>query len=281
MQLFFGPDDYSIKNHIGTLQSDFDDTVFVYEKDALADALQQIGQTGLFGQKSLIVIREMLSEIDADWLEKASSDAVVFWEGEKIDNRLKAVKWLKKHGEVQEFKEFSRQEVYKWTRDQGFDISSDLLNTIWNRHGANLWAWHNELEKLELYTGQKKIDASAIDVLSEKTIEENIFAFLDAFGEKKKILSLSLIYTLLEDEVDPYFLFNMLARQTRLLLLADEDNGLQGQPGFVVTKLKKQRKEWTQDTLIQSHRQLLYIDHLIKTGQADAIDELFGYVAQT
>lgn len=273
---FYGEDDYSIKTQIKKLAQDFTGIEYVLEKEDVSPNLQSIQQVSLFGTRSLLVFRDLLSHLEPAQLENIPQDVVViFWEGTTLDKRKAIVKWVHKRAHVQEFRPLARQAVYEWVREQGYEVDYKVQQLLWNRHGANLWAWNNELQKLALFSGEnKKIDKKATDVLSGPTVEENIFSFLDAFGERQNLLSLVLVERLLRGNVDPFFLHSMLARQVRLLLLSQETGALQGQPPFIRQKLQQQTKKWSELELRMVHRRLLEADLAVKRGQAELENEL-------
>lgn len=273
---FYGPDDYSIHQRIKQLGQSYAGVRFLTEEVDLAE-LRNMQAATLFGEEYLIVVRDLVKKLKDDQLQQIAVPLVV-WEGEKIDRRQAIVKWLLKNATAEEHTPKSRQQVYAWAKEQGYTVAYEVLQLLWNRHQANLWAWANELNKLSLFQGDTVITADAAKAIAAATIEENIFEFVDVFGEKKTLLTFVLLENLLAGDTDPFYLHSMLARQVRLLLLAQEPNGLSGQPPFVVGKLQKQQKQWTTQELVQRHQALIEMDHAVKTGQADMVDELVRFV---
>lgn len=276
---YFGQDDYSIKSNVDELGKEYGGIEYIWEKEQLDNVIDLSAQSSLFGEQPLIIIRELLKSIDQDTLEKLADGEIIIWEGEKLDKRLSVTKWLQKNAEVLEFRPKQRQEVYAWAREQGYTVDYKLLQIMWDRHSSNLWAWHNELHKLAAFLdGSTEITMEAADVVSARTTEDSIFSFVDAFGNRQKILSLSMFDDLLDQEIDPFYLHSMLARQVRLLILASEPKGLAGNPPFVVNKVQSQLKQWEFDQLIQAHSALITMDVSVKNGNSDMIDELAAFL---
>jgi DNA polymerase III delta subunit len=103
--------------------------------------------------------------------------------------------------------------------------------------------------------------------VQEFKIKASIFEWLDSIGsplsEAKK---LSLLNQARAND-DDYYLFIMLCRQIRLLLLAYHDGPLTGPP-FMQAKLRKQAHYFTAAQLLGIHTKLTMIDLENKLGQA-------------
>jgi len=273
----YGPDDYSIRERLRELVKDTAVRAIKTEEE-LKELYTQGLQEGLFGEPTSIVIHELLPGLTAEWLEKQTTDVVVL-AGTALDKRTSLYKWLVKQS-AEEFPPKEKGHVFAWAKSQGYTVEPSVLQLLWDRHQSNLWLWHQELEKLQAYAGYgNPITAAHVPVLIGKTVEDNVFVFLDEFGNRSQ-KSGRLYMQLLEYGADEYYMFSMLARQVRLLLLANEPDGLRGQHPFVVKKLQQQVKRWQKEELIQAHALLLEIDQRTKTGRADVEDELPAFVLE-
>ncbi len=272
----YGPDDYSVHQRIKQLSESYAGVRNLTDETQLSE-LSHIQAATLFGEEYMIVVRDLVKKLTVEQLQGIAASLVV-WEGEKIDRRQAVIKWLLKHATVEEYAPKSRQQIYAWVKEQGYTVAHDVLQLLWNRHQANRWAWSNELNKLSLFQGDTAITTDAARAIAAATIEENIFEFVDVFGERKTLLSFVLLENLLASDTDPFYLHSMLARQVRLLMLAQEPNGLSGQPPFVIGKLQTQQKYWTSEELAYRHQELVEMDYAAKTGQADIVDELIRFV---
>jgi DNA polymerase III delta subunit len=95
----------------------------------------------------------------------------------------------------------------------------------------------------------------------------SVFEWADNVGSRKLAASLSGWEELLENGEEPEYLFLMLVRQFRLLLLmrlkADPKV-----PPFVRSRLSAQLKLWSEPQLRTVYRELLEMDYLNKTGRS-------------
>ena len=94
----------------------------------------------------------------------------------------------------------------------------------------------------------------------------NVFDWADSVGSRRLVQSLKGWENLLNSGEEPEYLFTMLIRQFRLLLLVNH-NEKPKVPDFVLNKLRSQAKLWTTDELKSVYQRLLELDHLNKTGQ--------------
>lgn len=270
----YGLDDYSIKERLHELIQGKAIRTIKSEED-LSGLYAQGVQEGLFGEPTIIVIQELLPNLTTEWLINQTTDIIVM--AAAPDKRTALYKWLIKQT-AEEFLPKEKGHVFAWAKNKGYAIDPLVLQTLWDRHQSNLWLWHQELEKLQAYAGyDNPITSAHIPILIGKTVEDNVFVFLDEFGNRSKKAD-SLYMQLLEYGADEYYIFSMLARQVRLLLLANEPDGLRGQHPFVMKKLQQQVKKWQQEELIQAHTLLLEMDQRTKTGRADIEDELPAFV---
>jgi DNA polymerase-3 subunit delta len=161
---------------------------------------------------------------------------------------------------------------------------SDLGGAI-NLDGARLlanWVIENpfqadqELRKLIAYVdGVREINVEDVQKLTPFQSQSNIFALVDAFGERKGQQAQRLLTRLLEEE-DPKYVFAMVVRQFRLLLIAREaiDTGtpltsVLHLPPFVIRKIEAQARAFNDRELKQIYSKLLEIDIGSKSSSVD------------
>jgi len=94
----------------------------------------------------------------------------------------------------------------------------------------------------------------------------NVFDWADTVGSRKLAPSLQGWQALIDSGEDAEYLFIMLVRQFRLLILLAHGEKPKV-PDFVLNKLARQAKLWTKDELISVYSRLLELDHLNKTSQ--------------
>ena len=94
----------------------------------------------------------------------------------------------------------------------------------------------------------------------------NVFTWADSVGSRKLHESLSGWDKLIQSGEDPEYLFLMLVRQFRLLVLIS-CNEKPAVPDFVAMKLATQARQWPAADLAKIYRQLTVLDRHHKTGQ--------------
>lgn len=101
--------------------------------------------------------------------------------------------------------------------------------------------------------------------VKEFTIPKVIFTLVESVkpGNHKRMLELLKVAR--EYKVSDEFIFLMLVRQVRMLLLA-KDDGLVGMPSWMAGKFSKQAELFNTDNLLFFYKKLLGIDIKIKTG---------------
>ena len=88
--------------------------------------------------------------------------------------------------------------------------------------GGDLWALSNEVEKLSLYCQGRAVQERDVRELVGQTREASIFAAVDAALLSRTGPALQLVHRLLDDGAPVSYVLFMLARQVRLVLLAQE-----------------------------------------------------------
>jgi len=138
-----------------------------------------------------------------------------------------------------------------------------------------------ELRKLAAYVdGVRPIGADDLVRLTPFRAEGDVFAMVDAVGGRDGATAMRTMQNLLAEE-DPRYVFTMVVRQFRLLLLAREalDRGLAPRqlltespyrlPGFVADKIGRQALGFSLEQLTDVYRELLALDVASKSGRAD------------
>ncbi|OQX51212.1 DNA polymerase III subunit delta [candidate division CPR3 bacterium 4484_211] len=287
IHLIYGQDSYRAKKEIDSLAEKFSGKRIIFGEDLETINLDQLfRQQSLFGKQPLIVFRDILRIADQKGFMKIrdlhGGAGVVFWETGEVDRRLRLVKWLLKNARVKKFTPLKINEVRKWIYEylSEKEIESAAVEMLIDHHGNNLILLEQELKKLQSYTDGRAITLSDIDQLCVRSVEANIFSFVDALsvGDQKK--AGQLLSNLLDEGQDPWYLFSMIVRQFRLLILSHFKKGLKGQHPFVVQKIRQQAGRWEIKRLKKVYECLLGIDAGAKTGQKDLETELWLLLAE-
>jgi len=147
----------------------------------------------------------------------------------------------------------------------------------------------HEIHKLLDYVDLKReIRVEDVELLTPFRGQGDIFEFVDALGQRQPRQAQLQLARLLNDS-DPRYVFAMIIRQFRLIILAREalDHGSDpGQvislPAFLVKRLAAQARTFSSSDLDLIYHDLLQTDLGVKTSQIDlntALDRLVGALA--
>jgi DNA polymerase-3 subunit delta len=150
--------------------------------------------------------------------------------------------------------------------------AAELANLV----GSNLFQARQEISKALSYVGQDgSVSREDIRLLCSQSREEDIFAMVDAVGTRNAKLALSLLQRLLQD-MPAQYIYTMLARQVRILIMAREvlDSGGREDDlatrahlhAFVAKKALNQCRRFSMPELENLYRELDRMDEDAKTG---------------
>jgi DNA polymerase III delta subunit len=117
---------------------------------------------------------------------------------------------------------------------------------------------------------QRTLTATMLKNFPTATVQEfklkaSIFEWLDSFGTPTPAATKLELLNKAKDNEDAFFLFTMLTRQIRLLLMAHQGGTIAGPP-FMHAKLKKQAHNFTLQQLLALHALLTKVDINTKRG---------------
>lgn len=146
-----------------------------------------------------------------------------------------------------------------------------------------------ELSKLLDYVDfNRPISRQDVEALTPMNRQSDVFAMVDALGQRQGQQALAHLHTLLKDE-EPLFAFSMIVRQFRLIVQAREalDSGVSPKQAldtydFVVNKVAAQARNFTMTQLETIYQELAHLDVDSKTGRADlaaGLDRLVASIA--
>ncbi|MGE6259469.1 DNA polymerase III subunit delta [Heyndrickxia sporothermodurans] len=146
---------------------------------------------------------------------------------EKLDERKKITKQLKKIGSVLEAKKLNEMELKKWVLDRvtsnRVQIDQDAIEMLITLAGTNLMMLSKEIDKLTLFVGESNlIDSQIVEKLTARSLEQNIFALVDKVVHRKTSEALRIYYDLLKQNEEPIKILSILANQFRLLYQTKE-----------------------------------------------------------
>lgn len=186
-------------------------------------------------------------EHDLDMLQKylenpADYSTIVFVaEYEKIDERKKVTKAIKKNAAVALCDPIKEQELSKWINNLAADyhitIDADAYDVIEAELQANLYLLQNEMLKFSLYVGEGgRISKEDAEMLISHTLHNSSLRLVDAVLAKDIRKAIAIYHDLLKMKEEPIAMVALLAYQFRTLLRVK----LLKQKGYSQAQMQKQ-----------------------------------------
>jgi DNA polymerase-3 subunit delta len=136
-----------------------------------------------------------------------------------------------------------------------------------------------EIQKLLVYVNfSRPVEADDVDLLTAYSGEGDIFALVDALGNRNGQQAMGMLHRLLAEQ-DVSLIFGMVVRQFRLLLQAREILDAHGNEGdilrllkvhpYVARKVTDQARRFSLPALETVYRRLLEIDVATKSGEME------------
>lgn len=269
-------------------------------KEELEKLENAIKTVGFFKEKKLIVARNAFTEAEKvlglikEW--KLSEDKEIILMVAQAGNQTELNKQSKKlftlmtasrppaGGVAKSFEPLTGKQLENWLAKEAegleVNIKPPVLSRLVEWVGKDSWRLRLELEKLASYSkakGEKEIALTAVELLVTKPLEQNIFAAIDALGNRQRGQAITLLARELEAGADPFRVFSMFVYQFRNLLSVKDNNGKApaGMHPYVFKKISEQASRFTLAELKQKFTRLAEADLLIKSGQIDIVDFLF------
>jgi len=278
--------DKFIEKHGG----DINITIFEADKKTKAnEIISNFESMPFLGEKRLIIVKNFFKNSPAEEQKKLSENlekipdfsVLVFIEQEAVDKRLVLYKKITKIGQTEEFPNLEGINLYQWI-EKSFQkmetkISFSEIKYLGDYSGNNLWHLTNEMSKLSLYRKNEQITKEDINLLTKANLSLSVFKLVDYIGQKNTISALGSFNDLINKGEEVGYLFHMIIRQFRILLLISDLQQkkvnekemiplLQMKP-FIIFSASKQAKNYTYETLKTLYKKLLDIEIALKTGK--------------
>lgn len=306
--LFLGTESYLADSAKQTLiqatlaedERDLNFGIYDMEEVPVGVALDDAESVPFFGDKRLVIMdrpnfftaEKSKQKIDHDlvWLEnylKNPPDFTIlafFAPYEKLDERKKITKLLKKIATVIEVNTLSEKEVRHFLKDtianEGYTMTPEAFELFIQLTDAKLSTAMSELPKLLLFSSDtKQITKSAVNDLVAKSLEQNIFALVEYVLKRQTANALSLYQDLLLQKEDPIKINAILMTQFRLLLQVKflEKKGYQQGDSAGMLKVHpyrvklaiQQARKFSEKVLVSAFEGLVDAEYRLKTGQGD------------
>ena len=184
---------------------------------------------------------------------------------------------------VREFPALRRDALATWVRQRaeakGAQIEQQAVAALVEHVGSDLWTMDAEVEKLAIYCADRAIRAEDVGALVSHSRESSVFDLVDAVMEKRPDAALKALTRLLNGGATGPYIVSMVARQARMVALAQElsrsrvaqsewGKRLGTSSDFVVRKVGDQARRFTADAVRRLYDLLLEADLAMKTGGA-------------
>jgi len=248
----------------------------------------------MFGDKKAILVdnsyiftgknikNESDPELFLEYFKNINPDTVLIFNvlHEKLDERKKVVKEIKKIGTVKEFNKSGNLNTVIKDMFGDYEISFGDLNLLIDRVGNNLEILSQEIEKIKAYKADdKKITREEIIELTTKNIDIDIFNFIDMLINKSTE-SIETYNEMLKNGEEPIKILVILANQFRIMYQAKElykkgysGNDISEMIGIHPYRIKlalEKCRNYDSEGLLNYLSKLADLDYDIKVGNIEA-----------
>ncbi|MBK5491954.1 DNA polymerase III subunit delta [Bacillus sp. TH13] len=262
-----------VRGFTNSTNEDLNVIEFDMEEETIQAAINEAEEYSFFGGTKIVITRnakflttdnnkEVNHDVDCilSFLEKNMEDSVLILivDYEKLDQRKKIVKELKKKAIIFEAKALNQAETATWilnyAKDKNIQISNELVQELIVSIGCDLRCLKNEVDKLYVYSnGGKEITSDAVAAVTVKSLEQSIFNLSEYLLSHDTHKAIGLFNELILKKHNPIqilatliYKFDMLFK-IKVLQNGTKDKELIGILGchpYVLQKSKEQIKEF-------------------------------------
>ena len=262
------------------------------ENTSIGIVIEDAETYSMFDDKKIIIVEnsfiftgkkviEQNIEVLENYLNNYNPDTILIFTiiTEKLDERKKIVKQINKIGQV---KNLVSNDIRLFVKNNfgDYKISNSDIDLLLERVVNNLSILNNEINKIKIYKNDnKQITTNDILELTSKSVDTDIFKFIDNIINKNKSKVLETYDELIKLGEEPIKIIVMLANQFRLMYqvkgltkkgYSEKDIAkiLDIHPYRVKLSLGKS-KNFSDDNLLKILKQLADLDSDIKKGNID------------
>ncbi len=222
------------KDYLATVD-DFNRIVFDYIETEIEHIIEECITLPFLSDRKVVIVKDAFlftaekkrTSIDHNidkmiqYIEDKEDDTLLIFvtSAEKLDNRKKITKLIKKQGKIIECEEMNERELVQHINDavksEGLTIRNDAVNELLNRTGANYTIVKNELEKLMLFA-HDIITVEDVNIIVSKSLEANVFSLTDFILKNQKREAVDVFRDLILQKEEPIKLLGLISSQFRL-----------------------------------------------------------------
>lgn len=293
--LLYGEEDYLKKQMKDRLRQaisgdDNMNVTIINERLKNFDELISVGQTlPFFSEKRLIVLNEVdifslsSSEEFENFLQNIPEYLHIIIVEKSIDKRKKLFKIINENGYVAELNAQTPENLGRFIaikcKEEGKNVTNEVILEILKRTGRNLGIISNELEKLFSYTHDTtSISIDDVIAICNVSLEDRVFDMISAIAAKKQDLAFRLYYDLLALKEPPIKILILMERHFIGILQVKTSDpsipraelakniGMKGVMTFVVNNYIKQAENFSLEKLLDLAQSFAQTEEDIKTG---------------
>ena len=226
-----------VNQYLGQDKDDFNFVKFnMYEND-LTPIIEETLTMPFFSDKKAIVVKnayvftgeKVTKELNhsaeqlMEFIEKYDGENLIIFEvyQNKLDERKKLTKSLKKYAQLKKVEQMSEEEIKKWIQrklnENYKDIKQDALNLFIELTGINFNIVSQELEKLMLFLGDRPtINKDDVNQIINRSLEQNVFLLTEFIQKGRKNKAVQLVNDLITMKEEPIKLLALITSNYRL-----------------------------------------------------------------
>lgn len=263
--LFYGEEDFLIEEAtdavieaaLTTQERGFNlDKMYGAEADP-RDVISHASSFPMMSERRVVVVREVEKlaqpELLADYIENPLASTCLVLTSSKPDFRRKPFVTAKKHAFVLECKPLWDNQIPSWVarrvKKSGREISPEAASLLPAYLGSSLRDIVNALEKVYLYTGDRKmISADDVTAVVGVSREFGVFELQWAIGMKETQKATDILHHMLEQGEQPVLIVAVLTRffQTLWKLLDVRRRGVQGNQQYAQAGIFSYAEKYSQ-----------------------------------
>ena len=220
--------------------------------DKIEDIIDEANTISMFSEKRVIIVDnafifcakkndiEQNLEMLEEYLKNINENTILIFKlnSEKLDVRRKIVKLAKEKCVIKEFNKISINNLVT-SELKDYKINNDTLSLFINKVGSDYNFVLNELNKIKMYTYDKKeITSDDVMAITTKNIESDIFAFVDYIVLKDKDRAFKKYDELIKMGEEPIKIIALLANQFKLLYFVKELTLMGYSESLIASKLQ-------------------------------------------
>lgn len=205
---------------------------------------------------------------------------LVFLEEQLIPEKDPVLKAVRAMGGFVKEHRLDDRGLATWIRERarkiGCKISAEAMDDLGEAVGPNARLLNSEMVKLATYCEGRTVEAKDVEILVSDARKANVFAMVDAVGQRQSEAALRELRKLLADGDHPLRIVAMVVRQFRLLIQVKELSEAGLPPEEIAQRvgifyrtvqgIQRQSRNFSFQQLEAAYQRLLDFDVQVKTG---------------